>query len=1000
MADSFEILVGCVETETLIELVEGRVDEAARAQLEEHASRCDACRELLSTLAREHATVPGAALPRRPEEETLAEGTQIGRYAITRPIGSGGMGVVYAAYDPELDRTVAIKVLRGDGDPDLHERLRREAQTMAKLAHPNVVAVYDAGVFGGRNFIAMERVEGITLSRWLATPRSPRAILQAYRDAGRGLAAGHAAGIVHRDFKPENVLIDTNGRVRVGDFGLARAAGNPPGNVAGGADSPRRSHALAASTQLTDAGALMGTPSYMAPELFDGANADARSDQFSFCVALFTALYGERPFDGASLDELSVNVRSGNLRRPRSAARIPRRIRAAIERGLATNPSARFGSLRELLDLLEARPRRTALWMLAAAAAVATAWLVTLIASTTPPELCAGGAAAFASTWNDQRRATLEIAFRATHLPYAETSLRGVVTTLDGYAHQWAAAHTSACRATRVLGEQSESMLDLRMSCLERRREEASAMIDAMVDRMSAATADTLARSVTAVVNLSAVADCADTAGLRQPVAPPGDPTIRARLAALRRRLADVRAQYELGAYQAAVEPARGVVRDARALGYLPFTGEAELLQGMVETGLGDFASAEHSFETAAWSAEAGKNDEIAARTWTRLVTLVGYSRSDFARGLALVPRATAAIARLGGHPDIEIALELALGAIDFQQAKYASAADHETKALALAERRFGGEHLIVATALESLATTTAQLGDLAGGMRQLERARRIYEHTLGEDHPSVARVLSNLGVAHLQAGNFATAEQMLRRSIAIREATLGPDHPDLSATLSALGKALTAQGKDDEALPLHRRAIAIADKAFGPDGLELMSPLTLAASSLDHAGKYDEADAALSRAQAIATKALGPDHPYAILPMIARGHLRMARSQWRDAAALYTRAIPALENVQGHHGDRAAAIANLASADVELGQPARALALIAPLVEELDNLPVGIRSLVNFTRARARWDGGFDRRDARALATLALADLQAHAAARHGEAEQIERWLAHHPVR
>ena len=205
-------------------LVEGSLDEATRSCLLDHAARCDACRELLSTLARDHASTSPF------DDAPLPSHTQIGRYAITRVIGSGAMGVVYAAHDPELDRTVAIKVLRGEGDPELQERLRREAQTMAKLAHPNVIAVYDGGVFEGRNFIAMEYVDGGTLADWLATPRSHRAVLDAYRAAGRGLAAGHEAGIVHRDFKPENVLIDGDGRVRVGDFGLARAArvASPP----------------------------------------------------------------------------------------------------------------------------------------------------------------------------------------------------------------------------------------------------------------------------------------------------------------------------------------------------------------------------------------------------------------------------------------------------------------------------------------------------------------------------------------------------------------------------------------------------------------------------------------------------------------------------------------------------------------------------------------------------------------------------------------------------
>jgi eukaryotic-like serine/threonine-protein kinase len=314
-------------------------------------------------------------------DRDLAPPTRFGRYVFAGEIGTGGMGVVYAAYDPELDRMVAVKLLR-DGDVRLQQRLRREAQVMARLAHPNVVAIHDAGTFEGRMFIAMEYVDGETLARWISRPHAQREILDVYCAAGRGLAAAHAAGIVHRDFKPDNVLIGHDGRVRVGDFGLACAAGARP--------------RLPSLPALTAPGTLLGTRYYMAPELYKGVDADVRSDQFSFCVSLFAALYGDLPCSGVTPDAPASGARGSDARDAsyrrtaddaarssdgtRASCRLPahplgrrvgRRVRAALRRGLAVDPAARFSSIDELLAELAPSPRRPLPWLLALGATLA-----------------------------------------------------------------------------------------------------------------------------------------------------------------------------------------------------------------------------------------------------------------------------------------------------------------------------------------------------------------------------------------------------------------------------------------------------------------------------------------------------------------------------------------------------------------------------------------------------------------------------------------------------
>ncbi len=284
---------------------------------------------------------------------------RIGRFVVLRELGRGGMGVVYAAYDEELSRKVAVKLLRKSDPSDQQGRARiqREAQAMARVAHPNVVSVYEVGELDGQVFIGMEFVEGTTLGEWQRQPGlSWETILLAYLAAGQGLLAAHQAGLVHRDFKPDNVLVGTDGRVRVADFGLARVdVGAGEGAV------PIAVAAIeggAPAAGLTVAGAILGTPGYMSPEQHRGLPADEKSDQFSFCVALYEALYGVLPFAGTTLDELSASVSAGAVRPIPASSPVPPPVAATLLRGLSLSPADRYRSMAELVDALSIDPRR------------------------------------------------------------------------------------------------------------------------------------------------------------------------------------------------------------------------------------------------------------------------------------------------------------------------------------------------------------------------------------------------------------------------------------------------------------------------------------------------------------------------------------------------------------------------------------------------------------------------------------------------------------------
>ena len=304
---------------------------------------------------------------------------RIGRYSVLRKLGEGGMGVVFSAYDEELDRRVAIKLLRHASETAA-SRMRREAQAMAQISHPNVASVYEVGRWEGHIFLAMEFVRGVTLREWLAGAKHPLAeIIEVMVQAGRGLQAAHDAGLVHRDFKPDNVMVGDDGRVRVLDFGLARGLGE---DAVEGLDPPVDSGSEEL-TKLTRSGTILGTPAYMSPEQFDGKTADARSDQFSFCVAFWEALHGHRPYKGSSLVELWEATRSETLEEP-PEARVDASISSILRTGLRADPARRARSVAHLLDAIssarEIQPKRRRRRLFAITLAV-----VALLAAATYP---------------------------------------------------------------------------------------------------------------------------------------------------------------------------------------------------------------------------------------------------------------------------------------------------------------------------------------------------------------------------------------------------------------------------------------------------------------------------------------------------------------------------------------------------------------------------------------------------------------------------------------
>ena len=333
----------CPGDETVAHLVDGTLGAARRAAILAHAADCGTCRALLSELVQDSRTayeVDDHNAPRR------LEGTELDRYELLEAVGAGGMGIVYAAYDRQLERRVALKLLRETAaDGPRRRSLLREARAMAKLAHPNVVRVFDVGEHEGHVFVTMEFVDGGTLREHLESePRDFAHIASLFEGAGRGLAAAHRAGVVHRDFKPENVLI-REGTALVSDFGLARLTTDP----AAGGEATTTPGARERPTSSTCSSAVAGTLHYMAPEQLRGERVDARSDLFGYCVAFWESLFGEKPFRGATPAELLVAIEAGPPE-PRRAHAVPRATMTALHAGLAYSPAERPPTMESFLS--------------------------------------------------------------------------------------------------------------------------------------------------------------------------------------------------------------------------------------------------------------------------------------------------------------------------------------------------------------------------------------------------------------------------------------------------------------------------------------------------------------------------------------------------------------------------------------------------------------------------------------------------------------------------
>jgi tetratricopeptide (TPR) repeat protein len=842
-------------------------------------------------------TAPATGLLETPGDYGFPPGARVGRYVLGERLGAGGMGIVYAAHDPKLDRSVALKLLRPDasGDSEAHRQLLREAQTLARLAHPNVVNVHDIGEVEGRIYVDMELVKGGTLGRWLAQGgHTWKQVLEVFVQAGRGLAAAHALGIVHRDFKPDNVLVGDDGRVRVADFGIALLGPQPhpasqPGGphpaaaaavgpsareVSGNANTPQP---VVFSPPGADGGRARavgwtGTPAYMAPEQRRDGTADARSDQYSFAMALREAVTGR-------------------------ADKPPSWLLQAVERALSDEPAQRFASMEALVDALESEPRRRGRRRRSISMAIGAAALLcvgvgwgSVRGKASAPKACRGAETTVAGVWGPAEHATVQRAFLASGKPFAADAWRGVETSLDAYARDWAAARTEACEATRVRGEQSDQILTLRTACLDERL---SAM-HALVGVLEHADDGVVLHGFGATQALPRMASCSDASWLLARVKPPTDPATAAKVADLRDRLAQTKALDDSAKYPDALALAKGIEEEAAASGDAPVHAASLYALGSLLGRTGDLAGAERTLRQAASVADSAGDDATRVRAWGGLLYYVGNEghRADLID--TFVAQAQGALARLGHDSEVEGSFLEDEGSALQSAGRLAEARKAEERAVALDAEAFGSDSWQQAVALTNLGIALASAGESAQAITVLQRALAINERAVGPAHPYVASAENAIAGVFMSQGSPELAEPHAQRAALLGEGVVSGE--ELGRFRYDLASVQQAAGNLDGALASYQQALKDASTSFASDDPALRDYLRSIGETYVDLGQPKAALPYLERALKLVG---GPDAELAQAQFAMARALYDAGSDRPRARALAQQARKAFESAE-----------------------------------------------------------------------------------------------------
>ncbi|MDP3234277.1 MAG: serine/threonine-protein kinase [Myxococcales bacterium] len=843
---------------------------------------------------------------------SLAKGEPLDRYVVLDRLGQGGMGEVYAAWDPVLDRKIAIKLLKAEHQAsgiadELRLRLMREAQALARMTHPNVVTVHDVGVVEGQVYLAMEFVEGLTLTKWLAEkPRGWREILGIFLDAGEGLSAAHDAGVTHRDFKPDNVVISRDGRARVMDFGLAHAHENQPQPTAPLTDTPTGSM----RRRITLPGIMLGTPAYMSPEAMYGQKTDPRSDEFSFAIALFEALYGFRPFEGTTAPGVAAEIQLNRIRPPPRKTSVPRRIYQLLQKALRANPDERFQTLRALLVQLGRRrsSRQRQLATVAVAVLSAFSLVLVVVLSRREAQRCAGVSSRLIGVWDEKTKREARAAFERSTRPWAMAAWSESERLMDGWGRRWVDRRRAACEAS---DGRADEQLGQSIVCLSRRL----ADFDATAQLFKNADDEIVERAVSLAAALPTLSACEHAAPVRS--TEEGDE--------LRKGLAGVRALIDAGKLRDARERVSQVMAQATSQDASDALAEATWLKARLAAAELDFAKADQLSEDAILLAQQHQSDEVAARAWVDRVGFAGASNLDLQDAERWARYARVAVNRFGAPRELEASLANNEAVLRSRQGRHDEALAGHQKALGLREAVFGPESPLAARSHNNCGITLRAMGRRSEAIAEFKRALSIEEKVLAPDHPAVADTLNNLANALHDDGAHDAAISALERSLSIRERAYGADSPKVAQSLSNLGAVWLDTDKPKEALAVLTRALAIKEKTAGPSALTVAVTLTNLATAQRRANAFAEAIESDSRALEIRKTALGAASPELARNLAGLGATKLGEGNTGAARGYLEQALALASPKSIEHGDAAFLLAKA----LGTSQRARSLALI-----------------------------------------------------------------------
>lgn len=814
------------------------------------------------------------------DDEAVSEGRLVGqrldRYHVLELVGSGGMGEVYRAYDSKLKREVALKLLRhaaasNEALGDASTRLMREAQAMARLSHPNVLPVFDAGEHDGLTFIAMEFVEGQTISDWSkAKSRSEEDVLRIYRDAGAGLAAAHDSGFVHRDFKPSNVMIGADQRVRVMDFGLVRLEDESGMTAASPSELPDD----ALSTSLTLQGSVVGTPVYMSPEQHCGEGSSPKSDQYAFCVSLFKTLYGQPPFEAESLRDL-VAAKEHEVPQVPKAPRTPVRdsVRDAVVRGLSPDPKDRWPEMRALLSALEPASKRSRSWWVAGLAIAGTAAVALASASTATDDPCLNTSVRLDGTWNVDVAQGLRASTAAPQL--TETT----VGLMDAWAAAWAREYTDACRL-----QSDQKMLAVsRLNCLERQRIQARAV----GDRLKAGTDTTDAAALHAAAEaLEPPSTCLNTIELHLIAGEQADA-----VAALDTELAEFKTDAFFFTTETLDARLEALEQLATGIDHLPTLLRIASAKGHAWAINGQLRPAAAAYRDAFFFAVRARAEQDAAGLAVRLTGIVGDDLEDPDEGLMWSRQAEAWLDTSDGATLGDLRLQQ--GRIRYRQGDFEGALSDAVEAQSLLEDAHGRAHTLVESTLNNQANALLRLERFDAAEAKYREALELQQELFGIGHPKTATVWLNLGSGQAEAGKLGEAIESFRHAERVYR-DVDPNHPRLPRVYSNLGAAVARTGDVKSAAQSFTRAID-ALEARDADATERVGPLRNLAMAQYSLKRYEAAittlEGAIEAQQAFAPRSKELTQLYAF---VAMSHV--ALKQHGEAVAAWQRTLRSAE--------------------------------------------------------------------------------------------------------